>query len=235
MRFAPFAFENPDLFQGLTINLWQGNYTANSTTWNNLQPYANATMATGGFGKTTNVITGLNFTGTTSTTLFTINSDGIWDALSPWTIMIYMNITSTVNKGFWHKSSSSTNGMSTAFFNNPYYALRAPTATQQVNQAAITVRGTNVYTYVADGLVGVPSASTVQYWLNKTAPAMTYVNANASTDLRWNNGFQFKFGYAAANITDPPIQGVLNRVLIWNRKLNPQEIAQAVDYCTNNA
>lgn len=229
MIFAPIAYEGQKFWNNLTLNFYQGNYTANASTWANSVPGGpSATMLTGGFGITTNGVTGLNFSATTGTTaLFTVNSDGKWDNNPAGTLIIYMNITSTVNKTLWGKQTTSSNGMGVDFTNNPLYLMRAPGSGNQLQPTANTSRGTHVYSFATDG----GNDQTAQYYLDKVAPAMT---RSATTTTSFNNGFNFTFG-KANSWTDPTITGVLNRLLFFNKKLDSGEIAQVVDYCTQNA
>jgi hypothetical protein len=235
MNFAPFAYLQQvvsagppsPLPSGLTIDLWQGNYTANASTWASSVGGFNATMLAGGFGKTTNGVTGLNFTGTTAQTLFTIASSTGAFPNAGGTIVLYMNITSTTNKTLWGKQTANNNGMGTLFSNNPYYFLRTPGSSNEIRTTATTSRGTNVYTFATDG----GNDQTCQYYLNKVKPAMT---RSATLGTNWNNGYDFLFG-RASSWTDPSIQGVLNRLLFFSRKLTDAEVEQVVDYCVANA
>lgn len=232
MNFAPFAFENNivtnPLPSSLTLDLWQGNYTAGSSSWASSVGGVSATMLNGGFQKTTNGVTGLNFTGTTVQTLFTISgSGGSVFTNAAGTIVIYMNITSTSNKTLWGKQNSGTNGMGVDFTNNPYYIIRTPTSSNEIRTTSTTSRGTNVYTFATAG----GNDQTCQLYLNKTKPAMT---RSASLGTNWNNGYDFTFG-KASSWADPSIQGVLNRLMFFNTKLTDAEVSQVVDYCTANA
>lgn len=231
MRFAPFGFENnvtsSVLPSGLQWDLWQGNYTANASTWvSTANGTITATMLAGGFAKTTNGVTGLNFTGTTLQKLFTVPT-GTWDSNAGGTLIIYMNITSTTNKDLWCKQTTSSNGMGVDFTNNPLYFVRAATSSNQITTTANTSRGTHVYSFATNG----GNDQTAQYYLDKTAPTMSY---SSTTNTSWNNGYDFIFGYGY-QWTDPSIQGVLNRIMFFNRKLSAAEVSQVVDYCTTNA
>jgi hypothetical protein len=234
MNFAPFAFQNivatggGGLPAGLTLDLWQGNYTTGSTSWASSVGGISASMLAGGFGKTTNGVTGLNFTGTTAQTLFTVTSASGAFPNAGGTLVIYMNITSTANKTFWGKQTSSGNGMGVDFTNNPLYLMRAPGSGQQVTPTSNTSRGTHVYTFAT---VGGTNDTTSQYYLDKTIPAMT---RSATANTTFNNGYDFTFG-KANSWTDASIQGVLNRLMFFSRRLTDAEVSTVVDYCTTNA
>lgn len=229
MNFAPVAFQGQTFWNNLTLNFYQGNYTTGTTTWTNSVPGGpSATMNTGGFNKTTNGVTGINFSGTSNITLFTVSS-GTWDNNAAGTLIIYMNITSTSNKSLWSKQTASSNGMGVDFTNNPLYLLRSPGSSNQVTTAANTSRGTHVYSFATNG----GNDQQAQYYLDKVAPAMSF---STITNTTFSNGSPFRFGYfASGSWTDSPIQGVLNRIMFFNTKLDSGQIAQVVDYCTQNA
>jgi hypothetical protein len=240
MNFSPFAFQNQGvtappspLPSGLVVNLWQGDYTAGSTTWTNSAPGSTATVSAIPSGGYTKNATGLVFSGSTRQTLFQINSDGVWDSNAAWTVVINMHITSTSNRNLWGKQSVSSNGMGILFTNNPFYLMRAPGSSQQVTTTATTLRGARyVYTMATNGGIGLAVNLSAQYYVNKTKPTMSIAN-NASTNLAFNNTRNFTFGNCQS-FTDPQINGFLNRLLIFNKQLSDAEVNQVVDYCDAN-
>ena len=230
MRFAPFAFEGSNLFSNLTVNLWQGDYTASGSTWNNsagtIQPTG---LLAGGFSKDANgvVLPGgyVNY--------FTLPTGGDWDSQPNWSIVIYSTITSTANTIMWKKCTTTLNGMSNLFSNNPYYFVRCPQSSQQIVTTALQNRGAGAkiaYTLTYGG------ATDALVYQNKTVQA-TSVAAGVNANL--NNGFNFIFGSGASGSTTwgavQSYTGSLNRLLIFNKKLSADEVATAIDYCTNNA
>ena len=239
MNFSPFSFLQQEvssvppspLPSGLTVNLWQGDYVDGSTTWTNSAPGSTAVVSGIPAGGYTKNATGLVFTGTTRQTLFQINSDGVWDAQSGWTVVINMHITSTTNKNLWGKQSTNTNGIGVLFTNNPFYLARCPGSSQQISTTATTLRGARyVYTAACNG--GTAAGITAQWYVNKTKPAMSVTN-NASAITTFNNTRNFTFGNCQS-FTDPSITGFLNRLLIFNRQLTDAEVDQVVDYCDAN-
>lgn len=223
MRFAPFGFESNSFWNTLTLNYWQGNYVASGTTWTNSVP--------GGPTATTTTMSKVTFgvqTVHTGITISTITSDGKWDANPAGTLVIYMNITDTINSSLWSKQTAGSNGMGVDFTNNPLYLMRAPGSGNQVQPTSNTSRGQHVYSFATDG----GNDQSCQYYIDKVAPAMTRA---ATINTSFNNGKDLVIGYkSGGSWTDPSTAGVINRIMFFNSKLDSGQIAQVVDYCTQN-
>jgi hypothetical protein len=233
MNFAPFAYRQgivsaapPSPFpSGLTVNLWQGNYTAGSTSWTNDAPGSTAVVSAIPIGGYTKNATGVVFSGTTRSILFQINSDGVWDSTTAYTIISYMHVTSTTNKTFWGKQSTNSNGMGVDFTNNPLIIMRAPGSGQQIFTTSNTTRGSlKSYAFTSTG------NTNGQYYLDSSSVATT---VNTTTTNFWNNTRNFTFGYSF-QWTDPSIQCFLNRLLIFNRALSGAEISSVYTYINAN-
>lgn len=233
MNFSPFSFLQqqvsaapPSPFpSGLTVNLWQGNYTAGSTSWTNDAPGSTAVVSAIPVGGYTKNATGVVFSGTTRSILFQINSDGVWDSNAGYTIISYMHVTSTTNKTFWGKQSTNSNGMGVDFTNNPLIIMRAPGSSQQIATTNLTTRGSlKSYGFTSTG------NTNGQYYLDGSSVATT---VNTTTTNFWNNTRNFTFGYSF-QWTDPSIQCYLNRLLIFNRALTGTEMSDVYTYINAN-
>ena len=223
---TPTPTPTPDpIPSGLTVHLYHGNYVAGSTSWTNLaSSTATVTMRTGGFTKEAD---GVTINGSTRDIMFTIPSDGVWDNTSGYTIITNMIVRSTNNRTFWSKQSTSTNGMGVDFTNNPLIILRGSASSNQIYTTnTVTRDGTmKMYSFATNG-----GADGV-YYQNSTALATT-ISATVPNNF-WNNGYPFRFGYSF-QWTDPAINCVLNRMMIFNRKLSAAEITQVYNYVAAN-
>jgi hypothetical protein len=237
MNFAPFAFQQqvptgpaPSPFpSGLTVNLWQGNYTAGSTTWVNDAPGSTAvasSLPSTGFTKTS---IGLVLNSSTRTRYFRILSDGIWDSASAYTIIFYMKVNSTNNRTFWSKQSAANTGMAVNFTNNPFILMRAWGSSNQISTASTVTRGSLTSYGFASNSGG--TLANNQYYIN-SSPVGTTVQASILSN-RWDNGFPFIVGYSD-QFSDASILCELNRLLIFNRKLTDAEMSQCFTYMNAN-
>ena len=233
---TPTPTAEPDpLPSGLVVNLWQGDYVEGSTTWTNSAAGSTAVVSNMPVTGYTKNATGLVMTGSTTGERFRIASDGVWDNNLSWTVVTNMWVTSTSNRNFWGKQSSSGNGMGVLFTNNPFVLLRAPSSSFQISTASTTLRGAR---YIYSQAVTTPGApgdpvTDAQWWLNDTAETTNISGYINNQRTKWNNGYNFTFG-ECFSFNDPAIQGYLNRLMIFNKRLTNEEISQVVDYCEAN-
>jgi hypothetical protein len=234
MNFAPVAFQGQTFWNNLVVNLWQGNYTANSTTWDNLVPGGVQPTSLPSTGFTKNA-TGVIMRGVNNSSYFTLptsvaGSNGSWDTQPNWTIVTYGNITGTTNQMWWRKQSSGSNGHATLYSNNPICFVRAPGSSNQIYTTGnVTGRGSlTAYSFVYSGV------SQGLWYVNKVSQATTNqssatANLNAPYDFIWaGNGTTSSWGSNAA------LQIQLNRLLIFNKPLDGGELGQVIDFCTQN-
>ena len=217
----------------LKIELWSGDYTAYSSTWTNrVSGGPNPTFPSGTWNKNA---TGVTFSPASFSTskMFQIASDGVWDNTPDWTVISYFRFGSAPDaQNMFFGKGSGINTHSTWNTISTLYGFRVGNNSSNLNYTDNILSQYDFLNLNAMVFTSTGGTNTNIYENELNLPLTT----SGTPSLNLNNGGDFWYGYTA----NPPSGSVysigqtVNRFLLFNKKLTQAEITAWVNYCIIN-